>query len=184
MNIFYIGVDNPVHIAVNGLRNDEWTPKLKGEGKIIGENGNYNVLVTRPGSVFIEIYKNDQLLSSTEYRVKRVPDPVPMLAGRKSSTVSKKELLKSGFVLHALLENFEFDAQCQVVESQVTLVPHRGEPSYPERSQGAVFSEKKVAEILALPDSSMIFIDDIKVKCPGDAAARNMGGLAFRIVDE
>jgi len=74
MNVFYIGVDNPVTIAAGGISNDDLDVSMTG-GSITGSNGKYTVRVTSPGEATINVAANGKLISSTVYKVKRVPDP-------------------------------------------------------------------------------------------------------------
>jgi HSP20 family molecular chaperone IbpA len=47
MNIFYIGVDNPVSVAVPGVLSDKLKVTIS-EGSISGSNGKYTVNVSKP----------------------------------------------------------------------------------------------------------------------------------------
>ncbi|MCB9308366.1 MAG: M48 family metalloprotease [Lewinellaceae bacterium] len=184
MNVLYIGVDNPVHIAASGVPSVELSVRLNGEGEVTGSDGNYTVRVKRPGKVMIQVYRNETLLSEQEYRVKRIPDPVPMLAGRHSQSISK-DILLSAQGPEAILENFDFDAVCDIVGYTLTVVPGNADPvSMPVK--GSQFPEraKKLFETLSADGIAGVYFDDIKVKCPGDAAARRVGSMAFRIKNE
>jgi TonB-dependent SusC/RagA subfamily outer membrane receptor len=79
MNVFYIGVDNPVTIAVPGVPSDRLLVNMN-NGLISGSNGKYIVRVTTLGEATIKVstIKNDQrvALSTQSFRVKRIPDPV------------------------------------------------------------------------------------------------------------
>lgn len=185
MNVFYIGLDNPLRIAASGIPASELSPRLVGAGTITGSNGEYTVLVSQPGEVLIRIYRlqggKETLLSEQSYRVKRVPDPTPKLGGRFTSrNLSFKTLMEMPGI-EAVLENFLFDAVCEVTGYELTVLPKKGDPTTLNLN-GGQFSPQAL-RLMSTLDSigGAVFMDDIKVKCPGDAAARNIGGLAFKI---
>lgn len=185
MNVFYIGVDNPLRVAASGIPAGELSPRLIGAGTLTGSNGDYMVQVTQPGEVIIQVYrkqgKKETLLSELMYRVKRIPDPTPKLGGKFSSgTITKQKLIEMGGV-EAVLENFLLDATCEVLWYELTVLPKNADPI--SRSiQGGQFSPESVSMINLLDSlGGAVFMDDIKIKCPGDASPRNVGGLAFKI---
>jgi beta-lactamase regulating signal transducer with metallopeptidase domain len=185
MNVLYIGVDNPVRISVNGVPSGELVVHLEGQGTIEGGNGNYNVQVTQPGEVTISVFRRtsegEMKISSQKYRVKRIPDPTPMLEGLyRSSTVTKEKFLGAKTVL-AVLENFDFDAVCEVVGFQLTIVPKKQDPVYFDVG-GSKIPVKALEMIKSLSgDGDAIFFDEIQVKCPGDQNSRHIGGVAYKL---
>ncbi len=185
MNVFYIGVDNPVRVAVDGIPSSELILRIDGGATITGKDGNYNVVVTKPGNAIISVLRKvgdqEQLISTQQYRVKRIPDPAPLLGGKFRSGVITKEQLLSGKGVIALLENFDFDAICEVSSYELTILPKEQDPT----SFNITGSNLNAAAISLIEkligDGDAIFFDDIKVKCPGDAAVRNIGGIAFKL---
>lgn len=185
MNVFYIGVDNPLRVAVTGIPANELSLRLVGAGALRGNNGDYVVTVSQPGEVTIQIFRKqgakETLLGEEKYRVKRIPDPAPKLGGKYSSqTISLKTLVAMPNV-EVVLENFLFDATCEVLGYELTIVPAKKDPTVLS-VQGSRFPQRAF-EMFDMLDSlgGAVFIDDIKIKCPGDAASRNVGGLAFKI---
>lgn len=79
MNVLYIGVDNPVTIAVPNVASDKIFVNID-NGSITGSNGKYVVHVTKVGIASIQVgtIKNDrkELLAEQVFRVKMMPDPV------------------------------------------------------------------------------------------------------------
>jgi len=119
------------------------------------------------------------LLVSKEYRIKRVPDPMPVWGGLRGGAISLDKLLQYK-ELTALLANFDYDAVCNVVGFEFTIMPVGADPMYIS-VQSNVLPEAIREEIKKLTPGAAVFFDDVKVKCPGDGAARNIGGLAFKI---
>jgi beta-lactamase regulating signal transducer with metallopeptidase domain len=184
MNVLYIGVDNPLRIAAAGIPASELVPKIGNGGTIDGGDGNYIVRVTEPGELAIRIYhkqgKRETLLDEQVYRVNRIPDPTPKLGGKYTSrTLTLDALLESPTVV-AVLENFLFDAGCEVIGYELTIVPAKSDPTV-FNVGGATFPQNALALLQSLRQTGgSVFIDDIKVKCPGDIAPRNAGGQAFK----
>ena len=185
MNVFYIGVDNPLRVAASGVPASELMPRLSGAGTLTGSGGNYIVRVATPGEVWIRVYRvqsgRETLLSEQTYRVKRIPDPTPKLGGQYTSRKITKEVLLQMKGVEAVLENFLFDASCDIVGYEVTVLPKEQDP-ITFNAQGPDFPENAVNMFEQLTgNGDAIFIDDIQVKCPGDDAPRHIGGLAFKI---
>jgi N-acetylmuramoyl-L-alanine amidase len=83
MNMLYIGVDNPVSLAVSGYNTEDLIISMQ-NGTIAGKDGKYIARVsnTNPAEIIIETIENGKrkLLGRQTYRVKRVPDPVDRIA--------------------------------------------------------------------------------------------------------
>lgn len=184
MNVLYIGVDNPLRIAASGVPASELVVRLAGNGTIDGGSGNYTVRVTEPGEVQVRIFqkqgKREILLDEQRYRVNRIPDPTPKLGGKYTSRSLTLDALLGSPEVVAVLENFLFDAGCEVIGYDLTVVPVKGDPTV-FNATGAAFPQKALTLLESLRQTGgSVFIDDIKVKCPGDATPRNIGGQAFK----
>ncbi len=188
MNVFYIGVDNPIRVAVEGVPSGELILRIDNGGTITGADGNYNVVVTKPGDATISVLRKvgaqEQLISTQKYRVKRIPDPAPRLNDNFKGGATTKEALLARNGVVALLENFDFDADCKVVSYELTIVPE-GQDPISIQNTGSDFS-KHTREVLQRLSGmgDHVFFDDIKVRCPGDMAPRNIGGLAFKVLPQ
>lgn len=79
MNVLYIGVDNPLTIAVPNIPSDQLIVMID-NGSISGSNGRYIAHVTQSGTATIRVatVQNDRkvMLSEQVFRVKFMPDPV------------------------------------------------------------------------------------------------------------
>ena len=86
MNVFYRGLDNPVDVSVPGVANDKLTVSISAGHKIKKQpDGSYNVEPSSSNSnktavISVKGEMPDGTiadLGKKEFRVKRIPDPVP-----------------------------------------------------------------------------------------------------------
>ena len=179
MNVFYIGVENPVSVSAAGVSSNE--VKVSASGVNISNKGGGHFVVTAstPGEATLTV-SGGGATSSFKYRVKRIPDPLPLLgAQHKSGSMNNGTFRAQGGVA-AVLQNFDFDAKCDVVGFEMTYLPKRQDPITKQNS-GARWSGDTGDLIQRAKPGDSYFFDDVKCKCPGDVAARNIGGLAFKI---
>jgi hypothetical protein len=184
MNVFYIGVDNPLRVAVADVPTSELKVELLGAGRITGEHGNYNVVVTQPGEVTVRAMRikdgQPEFVIDQKYRVKRIPDPAPRMDWKYRSSTLTAEIMQQTKGLNAILENFDFDAYCEIVGFAATYLPAQGDPTARDNT-GATWNNALLESIKQAKSGDAFFFDDIKVLCPGDSNPRNIGGLAFKI---
>jgi hypothetical protein len=178
-NVFYIGVDNPISVVVRGVPLEQVS--LSGEGLSItkGTGDFYTVRATTPGEGSIKV-TGGGLNQTFKYRIKRIPDPALRLGGsRRSGSIGNGEFKAQGGIA-AVLENFDFDARCDVVSYEITYLPKRNDP-VTQLNTGARFGSAAIDLVNRAKPGDAYFFDEIKVRCPGDAAARNLGAMVFKI---
>lgn len=186
MNVFYIGVDNPITVAVPGYKCSDLSARLVGEGQITGLGDcRHIVLVKQPGTVSIEIYAMEKgaqkLLGVRHFRVKRIPDPVVRLGNRMGSTIPKGEIREVlGQEVQAMMQNFEFDAQCVITQFNIAIQTDSADVvEYVVK--GSIVPANILDQAEKLPVGSRLYILDVRTLCPGDAAPRNIGDAVYRI---
>lgn len=175
MNVFYIGVDNPVTIS-SGTGWDKTKVSMTG-GSIspAGGPGKFIVKVSAAGKATINV-NADGKNSAFEFRVKRIPDPVFMVGPSKGGRI-QSVVFKNQQFCRADLENFDFDARFSV-ESATVYFSGAGFPSV----QQAQISGNSLGGISAqlgkaMPGTSVTF-DNVKVKGP-DGVSRTIQGPGF-----
>lgn len=183
MNVFYIGVENPVSVSAAGVSSNDLQVSISGGGGSIKKVGsaNYIVEVTEQSNdVKVNISAPSiGLKDSKPFRAKRIPDPVAKLGNIPSGTVGNGEFRAQGGVA-AHLDNFDFDARC-VIQS-FTL--YRAEPRKDLQdapNDGAKFGPKAQALVNQAKPGDRYTIQDVKARCPGDKAARAINALIFDI---
>jgi len=179
MNVFYIGVDNPISVSAAGVSSND--VKVSASGVSVSPNGGgkFTVKATTPGEATLTV-SGGGASQTFKYRVKRIPDPVPMLGAKhRSKSMANGEFKAQGGIA-SVLENFDFEAKCDIVGFEATYLPKRQDPITAQNS-GARWNSQVQDYINKAKPGDAYFFDEIKCKCPGDVAARNIGGLAFKI---
>ena len=145
-------------------------------------DGTYMVNVTRPTKVgdFAQVNLSAPGFSAgKEFRVKRIPDPVPKLSKSRGGVMSSGEFKVQGGV-SAVLEGFDFDAKCTLAGYRVVRVPRRADPEVAE-NPGAKYRGETSRIVNKAKPGDRFFFENIKCKCPGDPAARDLGTMSFSI---
>jgi gliding motility-associated protein GldM len=180
MNVFYIGVDNPVSISAAGVSSNDIRVTASGVN-ITGSGSKYVVRATTPGEATLTV-AGGGASQKFMYRVKRIPDPAPRLGGNpknKGGVMGNGEFKAQGGI-SALLEGFDFDAKCDVVGFEMTYLPKRQDPITAVNS-GARWSGQVPDLIQKAKPGDAYFFDAVKCRCPGDPAARDIGGISYKI---
>jgi gliding motility-associated protein GldM len=182
MNVVYIGVDNPINVAVSGYDASELEVSIPENGTLEGENGKYIVKPKHPGNLFIVVKNEGEIIKESEFRVKTITNPVAMIPGKGDfygGDISKEKLLKAGRVV-AVIRNFDFDLRFDVVSFTINTTCPKTAKSFSEKSDGNKFSEKQIELIKSMDYKQKFRIEDIKVKGP-DGVVRNISSAGFII---
>ena len=180
MNVFYIGVDNPVDVSVPGVPPNKVHASIS-SGSIRKKGNGYVVRVKRVGKVRVsasaDFESGKKNMGSKEFRVKKVPDPVAKVGSKKRGTVSKNWLAAQTGV-KADLENFDFDLRFKVTGFTVSATIKGYEEE--ARSHGARFTAQQKLLIKKVPKKRKVYIEGIKAVGP-DGTTRNLGAISFRL---
>lgn len=179
MNVFYIGVDNPVSVVAAGISSNDLKVSPNGISLNKTGKGKYNATASRPGNATITVSGGGLAATKFEFRVKPIPDPIARLGNKDSGALGTGEFKAQGGVA-AWLDNFDFDAKCQIEGFIMTRVAKRQDPvDAPNR--GPRFSgQAERLKNMASP-GDIYYFENIKARCPGDAAARKINSLVFKI---
>ncbi|MBL7782977.1 MAG: gliding motility protein GldM [Saprospiraceae bacterium] len=178
MNVFYIGVDNPISVSAAGVSSNDVRVSATGVTVNSQGGGKFIVRATTPGEASLTV-SGGGASQTFKYRVKRIPDPAPRLGKYKGGQLGNGEFKAQGGI-SAVLENFDFDAKCDMVGFEFTYYPKRQDPIVVSNN-GARWSGQAQDMVNKAKPGDAYFFDDIKCKCPGDVAARNIGSIAIKI---
>jgi len=181
MNVFYAGLDNPVSISVPGISASNVQVSIS-NGSIKTGVGGYIVRPDKVGvksiiTVSAKIDGTLKSIGSTEFRVKRVPDPVASVAGKIEGAITKNELMAQQGVL-AKIPDFDFLMNFTVT----SFVVSTSKQGYiiDKQTKGNRFSQEQMDLMKGLNPGSRLYIESIVVK-GDDGTVRNLPAISFKI---
>lgn len=179
MNVFYIGVDNPVSISAP-------VPNFSASGPGLSKTGKGYVMRPPKSAKTVTITVtgeddkgNKQVLGKSEFRVKRIPDPVSSIVGKTGSFSIKKAALNAAGTVQAQMDNFDFEVNVNVSSFKFSTVV-----------SGMITEEKVNGFRLTGPCKNMIsnskrnqkfYIEDIKCKMP-DGSTRTLAPIIITVI--
>jgi len=189
MNVFYIGVDNPVSISVPGVSNDKVKISMSGAGityktDATKGSGHYIVNVTSTGKASIDVsavIDNKQTpMGKFEYRVKQVPNPVATISKTYRQGPINKNLLNAG-VLIPILDDFDFDLFFETVGFNMTILTPTNVIT--ESSTGPTLTEKMKEYIGKAKPGTKVYFENIKarMKSATPGPSRSLSPMTFTI---
>ncbi|MBK6284064.1 MAG: hypothetical protein IPF54_16690 [Draconibacterium sp.] len=166
MNVFYRGLDNPFDIA-SGIPKEDLQVEMT-NGKVTKSGDNYLIRPTELDeqgkktkvSVFANINGTRKLIGTTDWRVKKVPDPVAQVAGLSGGDIRKERLQVEDGVM-AVLEDFDFDFKYKVTEFEIQTTIAGG---YIDRktSNSNRFTAEQKEQLKRVQPGTIVYISSIK----------------------
>jgi gliding motility-associated protein GldM len=177
MNVFYIGVDNPVQISAAGVSNSKLNVTMDA-GTITGSGGKYSVRVTTQGNTNVNVSANGKSYGKFPFRIKMIPNPIAKVSGMPGGRINSA-VWKAQKGVVADLENFDFDAKFEVLSFNMFYQPKLQDPGIAS-ANGPYFSAAMLDFIKKAKPGDIFYIEEIKVKGP-DGLSRKIPGIAFKI---
>ncbi len=185
MNVFYIGVKNPVSISVPGLSMDKVTPSIskgklykdpKNKGQWIVEvsKGMKNVTVSASAKIDGKPYN----LGAVDFRVKRVPNPTATIAGMTGGAIDKNQLLAAGAIIPEM-KGFEFDLFYFRITSYSFTTLINGD-FFTIKAKGNTFSKDIIKRIRSGKRKQKFFFENIQAKGP-DGSKRSLNPVNLEL---
>jgi len=163
MNVLYIGVPNPLSVSAPGVPKESMKVSMSG-GSISGSGGHYTATVSSIGTAKVTVFGDKgMVLGTSDFRVKRIPDPKPQFAGRSGGNTSAANLRAQDRVF-AKLENFDFDAKFNVTRFTLLVVKPRQDAIIMSSSGGGeLTSAMRSAMNTVTPGTTVVFKDIVAV---------------------
>ncbi|MGM0550409.1 MAG: gliding motility protein GldM [Bacteroidota bacterium] len=182
MNVFYVGVDNPVSVSVAGVATDKIHPSIT-NGRIRRQgDGNYIVNPRRPGNSIVtvnaEVEGNMTSIGTQQFRVKSLPDPVAKVAGKKGGDIQKNVLLAQQ-VVAADMENFDFDLTFNITSYTISTTDQGGY-FIEEPIEGSRITDRAKDMIDQARRNQKINFEDIRAIGP-DGVERKLAAIVFTV---
>jgi len=181
MNVFYIGVDNPVSVSASGVSSNDLSVRASGctIKATSRTNGKYLVTATKPGEAKIVLSGGGLPSTTFDFRIKRIPDPVARLSKSSGGAMGNGEFKAQGGV-GAFLDNFDFDAKCAIQGFTLVYVAARQDP-VEVINAGARYNAASRRLVNEAKPGDIYYFDDVKARCPGDNVGRPINSMVFKI---
>jgi gliding motility-associated protein GldM len=182
MNVFYLGVDNPVAISIPGISMDKISATIsKGSIKPTGRE-----FIVQPGSgittcdvtVYAIVEGTKRNMGTTTFRVKKVPDPITKIAGLNSKIATKSELASTFGVIAKMPDDFEFELKYTVTAFTLSALVGSFTEKGDSKNQSFTDAQKRI--INTLKPGSQVMITDVKAIGPG-GDERTLNDLVIKI---
>ncbi len=181
MNVFYIGVENPISVSAAGVSSNELDVRASGVTikPTNRASGKYVVTATKPGEAKIILSGGGLETTTFDFRVKRIPDPVARLSKSSGGAMGTGTFKAQGGV-GAFLDNFDFDAQCAIQGFTLVYVAARQDPVEVVNA-GARYNDQARRLVNKAKPGDVYYFDDVKARCPGDNVGRPINTMVFKI---
>jgi len=180
-NVFYIGVANPITIAVSKFDCRDIILKPS-EGRVIAETPcNFIIIPTKPGILTLSLYekKTNRLIGEQEYRARFLPEPAIYINAGGSNI--RRSMLVDGDIQGHSLPGIDIGAPFKIQQYQITVFRNE-KMLFREVVEGGVFNEAIKAQIKELVVGDIIVLD--KIYGIGiDSVLRMVGPKEFKIVE-
>jgi gliding motility-associated protein GldM len=181
MNVFYVGVDNPVSISAPGFTSDEIRAEMS-NGNLIQKGNDYIAkpkVAFRNAQVKVEAKFDNEWrhLHTVDFRVKPIPDPVAKIADMNGGKI-KKNLLIAQTGVDAVMDNFDFDLTFKITEFTVSTIV-KGY-TVDQTSKSDTFTQEQLDMFSNLKRNQKVYIEDIRAVGP-DGVTRSLPAIVFRI---
>ena len=192
MNVFYIGVDNPVSISAAGYANSDLQPSCSG-GSLTKTATGYVVRIA-PGAKISDPQKGPFCLISVsgkqpdgshkslgqpaQFRIKRVPPPICAVGGQEGDITMSKAELGIYTKVEAKMENFDFNLHYDV--TSFNMFVQVGSEGKQLSSSSNLFTDEMKKYLHQMQTGSRIIISNVNVRGP-DGAKKLPQGLTITV---
>jgi gliding motility-associated protein GldM len=182
MNVFYIGVPNPVSVSAPGFPKDKIRVSISA-GDIKGANGTYEVNVKARGNVKVTVMGEQEkgkmvTLGVSEFRVKPIPPPHVKFAGKGGGRMSGPAM-KSQNRIFAILEDFDFAAAFSINHFTMFIAKPRADIQKFESNSNA-FTPEMQGAMNGVVSGSRVTFDFVFATGP-DGLKRSLDPIIFTV---
>jgi len=184
MNVFYIGVDNPIKIKVPKVNPKTINITIKGAGGTVKYVSDYEyaVRVTRPtpkNEPCVITISGEGFNTTKEFQVKRIPDPVAKLNNSFGGSIGAGQFTSQEGI-EAVIERFEYEVKCEILGFILTRISKK-QKDLQSVNRGPKFTEDTRQLIDKAKPGDLYTFDKVKARCPGDVAGRSINSMFFNI---
>lgn len=179
MNVFYIGVKNPITVTAAGYSLEDVSISIPGATVTPTGKGTYDVTVTQIGELTASINattkQGTKQVGGMKVRVKRIPDPIAKI-GNKTQGGMATNVFRAQLGIAAVLENFDFATKFDMVSFDFSYQQKRQDYQGPFPCKGAYFADNPdiVKYVKMCKPGDRVYFDNIRARGPaGDIRILN-----------
>lgn len=178
MNVFYIGVENPITIAAAGVPSEQLKVSCSG-ATMVGSGSKRTIKVDKQGTAIISLSGGGLEKTDFEFRVKRIPDPIVKLGNKVDGLIGSGEMKAQKGLIPELV-GFDFGARCDIQSYTLYYTRTRQDP-VEIQGTGNSFPQNVLNVITQAKPGDQYAFTEVKARCPGDITARRVNGLSFKV---
>ncbi|MCH2042641.1 MAG: hypothetical protein MK212_00750 [Saprospiraceae bacterium] len=180
MNVFYVGVDNPISVSASGVPSQQLKVNCTG-ATMKGSGSSRTITAKKPGDCTITLSGGGLTPTKFKFRVKKIPNPTAYLTNGKMDGQVKSGTMRVQGGIIAKLENFDFDARCKIQSYDMYYTPKRQDPVPIMGNKGGTFTGKSKKAVQQAKNGDVYQFVNVKARCPGDTNGRLINGLSFNV---
>jgi GldM C-terminal domain len=177
MNVLYMGVTNPVSIAVEGVEDSKLKVTIDNGSIVKNTYGNYNVFTARTGLAIVSIEWQGGK-AEKKFKVKPLPDPIAMVGNYDQDHFKAETDINLALIVG--YKNLDFDCKSSVVGFKLTRISINGEIK--EVVVQGSFNRDCLELIQNKKIGDTFIYSDIKCLCPGDNFPRLLSDTITRVI--
>ncbi len=179
MNVFYIGLDNPINASAAGVLSEDLRVSVEG-GQLIGSQSQYKVKVSQVGEATVTVKDSKgKTHGRFPFRVKKLPNPEAQV-GKKPGGIFKPNRFRLEKALKAEMVNFDYEVEYEVLSYDMVYIPYNDDIAITS-SNGSAFPPAMLRHVQRAKSRDRYAFENIKVKGP-DGEIRDIQGINFRII--
>jgi len=182
MNVLYAGVDNPISVSSPGVPLENLEVDISvGNIRRGAEPGEYIATVPvgyREALITVSARIDGQLKQHgiMPYRIKKVPDPVAMIAAVNNGNINRNVLAEAGGIEASMPQDFEFDLSFRVVSFNMISVT--GSIVWERRTDSNRLTEEMKNRIQTSNRGDRIWFENIIARGP-DGTDRTLSSITL-----
>ena len=182
MNVFYVGVDNPVDIAVSAT-GSELIPSINMGALSKVSNGKYNAKFTTTGiaTIAVKAKIGDKIfdMGNQKFKVKNLPTPTITLNGAYfAGPINYIKLQKTTGLVALMPSDFEYDVKPIILSYTITVQKKDG-TVVQENCTGPGYTSKIAGMISKLKPEDQVHFENVTVLLPGNLR-KNIGNASYK----
>ncbi len=182
MNVFYIGVPNPITVTAAGYSLEDVSVNIPGATVTPGPTkGTYIVNVSQgpevTASITAKTAKGQANVGGMKVRVKRIPDPLAKISGKMSGGMPAS-IFRAQLGVAAVLENFDFDTKFTITGYDFSYQKKRADYQGPFHMGDAYFRNEAAKYLQLASPGDRVYIDNVRAKGP-DGTTRSLNSITF-----